>query len=241
MILFTLYAAHTLARTFEAKSNWKVFSKKFLIKNALWIHWKSSSENQIFFGIAHLLRIGTKFHFLHVSKETFKKEKNFYSKAEQNWPKLPCLWLYDKWIFLEKTLDNLCHSFCKETSAKSFWHKVIAISYQMHSWRKIDKVGSRKLLLRKWHFEELHCLSHVTQHQESQVWQKKKIWSLFLSSFFAVTLKCAKVAARHMWNRIMFHLLSCLNIFVTRHSSVLKCVSPFMLTLTVIQKSIVFN
>ena len=128
LILFGYYAAHTLARTFEAKSNWKVFSKKFLIKNALWIHWKSSSENQIFFGIAHLLRIGTKFHFLHVSKETFKKEKNFYSKAEQNWPKLPCLWLYDKWIFLEKTLDNLCHSFCKETSAKSFWHKVIAIS-----------------------------------------------------------------------------------------------------------------
>ena len=102
--------------------------EKFLIKNALWIHWKSSSENQIFFGIAHLLRIGTKFHFLHVSKETFKKEKNFYSKAEQNWPKLPCLRLYDKWIFLEKTLDNLCHSFGKEISAKSFWRKVIAIS-----------------------------------------------------------------------------------------------------------------
>ena len=126
--IFGYYAAHTLAWTFEAKSNWKVFSKKFLIKNALWIHWKSSSENQIFFGIAHLLRIGTKFHFLHVSKETFKKEKNFYSKAEQNWPKLPCLWLYDKWIFLEKTLDNLCHSFGKEISAKSFWRKVIAIS-----------------------------------------------------------------------------------------------------------------
>ena len=51
---------------------------------------------------------------------------------------------------------------------------------------------------------------------------------IYSAVFFAVTPRVQKqrLEPSHLWNRIVFHLLSCLNILVTRHSSVLKCASP---------------